>query len=203
MKPVCTFLLLVSSHTTPLSGAVMFQIYERTRHPLEPSLPVVIDFNGDGINDLTLMGVQDRGGIYLAVSLADTTDVVIQETTGTRFDGFRLEKGFAVDDLVNRPLYSFGTGQNQYQIADLNDFANEGSGSFFETSGYLGVRFQGEEGTHYGYVHLNGERVRNFNVISYAYESEPNTPILTGAIPEPSTTFALFLSSLMLWRRRP
>lgn len=204
MKPVCTFVLFISSHATPLSGAVMFQIYERTRHPLEPSLPVAIDFDDNGTIDLELQVLSNPPvSINLWAVVPPTTGIIWLTTQESFFNGHNLEQGFEVDGLETKPLYAYMQGFHQYGIAHYNNFAKDGEGSFYESSGYLGVRFEGEEGTHYGYVHLNGEGVLNFNVISYAYESVPNTPILTGAIPEPSTTFVLLLSTLMLWRRRP
>lgn len=203
MKTIVNTFLLSASLLGLLEGAVVFQTYERMGHPLERSFPVAIDFDGNGITDIELRGSAASTSIDLWAMVPPTTGIVWLTTQGGLFNGHNLDQGFEIDGLETKPLYAYMQGSERYGIAHLNGFANEGSGSFFETSGYLGVRFEGDEGTNYGYVHLNGERVLNFNVISYAYESEPNTPILTGAIPEPSTTFALFLSSLMLWRRRP
>ena len=204
MKTIVNTFLLSASLLGLLEGAVVFQTYERTRHPLEPSLPVAIDFNDNGTIDLELQVLSNPpASINLWAVVPPTTGIVWLTTQGSLFNGHNLDQGFEVDGLETKPLYAYMQEFHQYGIAHYNNFAKDGEGSFYESSGYLGVRFEGEEGTHYGYVHLNGEGVLNFNVISYAYESEPNTPILTGAIPEPSTTFALFLSSLMLWRRRP
>lgn len=48
---------------------------------------------------------------------------------------------------------------------------------------------------------INGNMLRDSEVLSYAYESEPNTPILTGAVPELSTAFLLMILPVLAWRR--
>jgi len=117
---------------------------------------------------------------------------------------FNIARDFVIDGLEGHPLYRYRDGlpkASQIVIAHLNGFADEGEGSFFETTGNLGFRFEGDEGTHDGYVQLNGKRVRDFEVLSYAYESEPNTAIPTGAVPEPATTFFLMVLPALAWRR--
>ncbi|MEN8736179.1 MAG: hypothetical protein ABF337_02890, partial [Akkermansiaceae bacterium] len=58
--------------------------------------------------------------------------------------------------------------------------------------------------THYGWVEISS-LVSTFNDLSvhgWAYESEPETAIAAGAIPEPSSMFFLSLSLPILLRRR-
>lgn len=59
-------------------------------------------------------------------------------------------------------------------------------------SAYLGLQFQQDGTTYYGWARIGSPYGYNGGwLYDYAYETSPDTPILTGAVPEPST-FALF-----------
>ena len=77
-------------------------------------------------------------------------------------------------------------------------------GPFFGRTGYLGFRFQGEEGEHYEYALVQNKEVIFGRILAIAWESEPNTPIITGAVPDPSSTSTTLLATLamLLFRRR-
>jgi hypothetical protein len=47
--------------------------------------------------------------------------------------------------------------------------------------GYLGVRFSGADGVHYGWVHVVHDRI----AMDWAYETRPGVPITAGAKPVP------------------
>lgn len=56
---------------------------------------------------------------------------------------------------------------------------------------YFGIRFDIEGNTHYGWIHVvNTFGVTGF-VTEWGYESNPNTGLLAGVIPEPSTVMLL------------
>ncbi len=82
------------------------------------------------------------------------------------------------------------------------------SGLFeFGTTAHAGLRFEIDGATHYGWVLINEVDPNNgllgaAFVVEYAYETEPDTPIV---IPEPSTVGLLGVGALALWlrRRRP
>ena len=72
-----------------------------------------------------------------------------------------------------------------------------------EQTAYLGVEFLASGSVHYGWVFIdvpftgiNGGTVR-----SYAYEDEPNTPIIAGSIPEPSTAVLIGTGTTLLLKR--
>lgn len=144
-------------------------------------------------------------GHRLVVIIPESTGIVWRNSAGNLFGGYHLSPGFVVDGFENRPLYQYRDSLNgefeQVGITLLNGFANSGEDSFFEKTGYLGFRFEGDDVTHYGSVQLNGKRVWDFEVLSYAYESEPNTAIIMGAVPEPSTEFILMVLPALAWRR--
>ncbi|YCM44915.1 hypothetical protein V2O64_02645 [Verrucomicrobiaceae bacterium 227] len=76
------------------------------------------------------------------------------------------------------------------------------SGPFNGKTAYLGFRFEAATGSHYGYALLQDVTSSSAIITAYAWESEPNTAILAGAIPEPSAPLLLSLASLLMIGRR-
>jgi hypothetical protein len=82
-------------------------------------------------------------------------------------------------------------------------------GSFYGIeSAYIGLQFTLADGTHYGWARV-GCPVQGLGygwIYETAYETRPDTPILTSAIPEPSTlglmAAAALISSFLAFRRR-
>ncbi len=76
-------------------------------------------------------------------------------------------------------------------------------------SGYAGLQFQLDGQTHYGWARV-GAPLAGFNggwIYEYAYQTQPDTPILTGAVPEPTSLWLLAAAGLAgavirVWRVR-
>jgi PEP-CTERM motif len=72
---------------------------------------------------------------------------------------------------------------------------------------YLGFYFQGTSGPQAGWADIattTSDTSSSFEVLSYAYQSDPNTPINAGQVPEPSALPLLILggAGLIALRRR-
>ena len=64
---------------------------------------------------------------------------------------------------------------------------------------YIGIEFEIDPASRYGWIEVQGHWSYPYAmVLGWAYESTPNTPILAGAIPEPSTFMLLGISSLVV-----
>jgi hypothetical protein len=69
---------------------------------------------------------------------------------------------------------------------------------------YLGIAFEVGEATHYGWIHVVLGEVDSWTgfkspiTASWAYESTPDTPIVAGVIPEPSTGILTMAGSVGL-----
>lgn len=79
--------------------------------------------------------------------------------------------------------------------------------SYSSGIGYIGLKFLDSGGElHYGWVGLNfsSEHSATPTIVSWAYESTPNTAIAAGAVPEPATAaiVAIAGAGALLKRRR-
>ncbi|HOA63145.1 MAG TPA: PEP-CTERM sorting domain-containing protein [Verrucomicrobiota bacterium] len=79
------------------------------------------------------------------------------------------------------------------------------SGSFAGQHAYMGIEFQRNGASHYGWMLLqvSGSFAAVAAIESWAWETRPGEAILAGTVPEPST-WALLVGGgvLMLWFRR-
>ena len=101
-------------------------------------------------------------------------------------------EGFEIGPVLQDPTKEFRF-TNQVGSATLG--AETESIFFGEFLGgntaYLGFEFQAATGTHYGYAKITDQNASGIIVESVAWESTPGKSILTGAVPEPSTSLLL------------
>jgi hypothetical protein len=83
--------------------------------------------------------------------------------------------------------------------------ANSGCLGYFQgnTDAYAGIRLEAGGNFYYGWLHIQNVGLNFGQITDWAYETSPNTPILAGAVPEPSPTalLAAGMLSLLLLRR--
>jgi hypothetical protein len=94
-------------------------------------------------------------------------------------------------DMLFQPVREIGQPTFQY-------------GTFVGQEIYLGFRLLEEDGWHYGRMRMSGDQFFGLVVHEYAYETEPNVPILASrAIPEPTVLWLLGLLGGWQLMKRP
>jgi hypothetical protein len=107
------------------------------------------------------------------------------------YDALAMDAGSLID----------GNAPSNGQWTDLSAYFNgyyldQTYGQFYNLNAFVGVEFEIEGETHYGWVQFdNPNPIYGGYVTGFAYETEPNTAIEAGAIPEPST-IGLFIMGL-------
>ena len=174
--------------------------------------PQVFDFDGNGSTDLTISG-NFRSSF---------TDSMFVTQTG-RNQVWSLAGGVAGGDIGSHAISllggsTFGPSMQSdvprigwHNNDDTRHFSvlmeafagRPASGAFFPTylfeQKYLGFRFEREGALHYGWMALSGYGLygTEIYVYSWAYESQPDTALVVGQIPEPAVPallgFALWI----------
>jgi hypothetical protein len=76
-------------------------------------------------------------------------------------------------------------------------------GEFYESHGYVGLEFDSEDGTHYGWLEIEGlTHSSSIRIYGWAYESTSGVGIVAGAIPEPSSGILFTIGAIGAWTLR-
>ena len=77
------------------------------------------------------------------------------------------------------------------------------TGEFYNHRGFVGLEFEADDGTHYGWLDVEGIQGRpSVQIRGWAYEIEPNKGIVAGAIPEPSSMILFIVGIAGVWTLR-
>lgn len=177
-------------HTLPTEGVVipggLGQI----------SLP--FDVNSDGQNDFEFfndsreLDVRTLGGNRL-IATESHASTLAALTDGDTIAGLVEPLQWTASFFGPPPFNSIEGRPN------LLGCANAGGlvcfGEFLGVDAFLGIEFEIDGGTHYGWIRISGSPNAVAGVIQeWAYESVPNRSILAGAIPEPSSAVLIGIS---------
>lgn len=192
------------------NGVVIYHNVLQTIVALTPENNLRFDFDGNGVVDWQIATfLRETQTFRVQINSPETTGFLYDFLPGGEFavDFTPLEAGAVVgpdsESVSARfavPLF-FGTGvlAESFPAPSLADQDH----NFIGETAYLGFRFQGEEGVHYGYALLTDTTSRGTTILATAWETEPGKAIIAGAIPEPATSlFALLGVSFLLRRRR-
>ncbi|MEQ9460889.1 MAG: PEP-CTERM sorting domain-containing protein [Phycisphaeraceae bacterium] len=162
--------------------------------PVEPALTVVPNpgtpsaFNIDFDNDGTIDGAIVNSSVNLtARSFAPASTLASS--------GSYYARSFTPGSLID------GSAS---PAAGAKLMTNRGAGYDFVGQGnFLGYSFEIDGNTHYGWVQVDvSADLLNATVTGYAYESTPDTGIVAGAIPEPTSLALLAAGAGALGLRR-
>lgn len=124
------------------------------------------------------------------------------------YDYVPLSAGFVVEQPTQDPSMLWWDGSDYLLASGLFGEEIGYSGSFAQTNGYMGISFSVDNSIHYGWIHMSHDEnlssPNNFYLFvdGWAWETEADTPIVTGAIPEPSSGVLVVFGALSLWQFR-
>jgi len=205
-------LALISVTFPALQAAVIYNAEPQTIVGLTANNTVAFDFDRNGVEDLRVEAVYLGLSTPVVQFLSPSTTQLLYEWSepamyGVDFLPYRSSQLIGPDSettVVRFVSPDSGAGTRRLTKGFPLPDPREAERNFLNQTAYLGFRFQSEEGLHYGYALFTDTTSRGTTLLATAWESEPNTAIVAGAVPEPSTTLLLSLAggSLLFWRKR-
>lgn len=164
-----------------------------------------LDINQDGENDFIFNQEIDLPYETIFLEPVDGQIVGRKLSDVLTGGGVPLAPGTTIDaDLddpnnawVSTETFLFGHGATSQGVPDYG-------GYFIDGNGYLGISFNIEGTAHYGWVQMSHDRDRPspsnqyLYIHGWAWETEADTPIIAGAIPEPSSGILTMVGTLSL-----
>ena len=204
----------------PPSAAEVVYTPAHTKIPVNNSGFVALDLNHDGIVDFAFWNLRSsyfsgdrsthtrRLNLYVGCAPAGISCQNVSNAVWGRGEGHdrraasALPIGFSVrPDNSNFQQYPKGQGYvlSPAALMDKRKFFynytggfvfSSGSGSWANTTRYVGLRFVIESRVHYGWARVAVKTSKSNGIVAtitgYAYETIPDKPIVTGAIEAPA-----------------
>jgi len=157
-----------------------------------------IDINNDGVADFNLSGGRD----VLLNALNNNAIISVPEPPGDLGAFiYALSQGAPISSSLDPVLAWWGTSGNGPSI--IVSASNLGASGYFAyrtDPTYAGIRLDVGGALYYGWIHIENLYGSNWGQISdWAYETRPDTTILSGEVPEPGTPALLLLFSTAFW----
>ena len=162
-----------------------------------------LDVNGDGVTDFLL---NSQGDSAVIAPMGNNSIIAIPEPPpdlGSLIPA--LPSGFTIGSSLDPIFQWYHSNTDQFGAAAIGSQQDIGSISYFlGLTAYAGFDLYYAGADHYGWMRIaNLDGVVSGQILDWAYETDPNTPILAGQVPEPSTWVLLTTGAgLMLYRRK-
>lgn len=179
-------------------------IYFRPDEPVQVGLSTWdLDINDDAVIDLVFSGSPSEFECFTEGSNLLLGIPPSPPDTGHYL--YPLALGYEIGSSPTAPI-EWGTSPYGCLFASYQEGAGGWTGIGYwreeNADGYLGVQFDIDGSTHYGWVHVINTYGITGEIVEWAYESNPNTGLQAGVIPEPTTLLLLLAGTGLLALRR-
>jgi hypothetical protein len=166
-----------------------------------------IDINGDGVTDFVLLS--EAGDVLLAPQGNNRLIAIPEPPPDLGSFVAALDEGFTVGSSLD-PVYQWYDRQtDQFGAAAIGaqesiDGQINVLGYFTARTAYAGFDLYYDGADHYGWMRIaNPLPVVSGQVLDWAYQTRPRTPIFAGQVPEPGAAILLVLGLAgVCWSRR-
>ena len=158
-----------------------------------------IDLNGDGFTDFTL--ASDGSAITLAPQNGNQLIAIPETPPDIGAFVAPLSLGASISSSLDPVYIWYDRAFDGIGAAGIVDCMNIGCIGYFQddTDAYAGLKLNLGGSTYYGWLQIHNFGANFGQVIDWAYETRPDTPILVGAVPEPSTWALLETGGFLFW----
>lgn len=158
--------------------------------------PVDFDVDGNGSVDFSLQSVlliaEDFAQGYFSFSAPPDIRAIALLPDGS---GITWLAPVDRDALIGPVPVSGLWAEPSFGVSEYREgpSSSEFLGPWLNTRGYWGFAIQSANGTHYGWMEIEGHNGTALTIHGYAYDQTPGTPIPAGVVPEPGTGMLIFL----------
>ena len=191
--------------------------YQKRFYPMQWRIaPLAVDLDSNGTTDLTFTGTVGSTINTMQVSLIGRNEawISLQISDGNLMGGYA--HAFKSGSPIGPALTPQYPGDGWFNDADLprqpeltvGEQGRPLGGAFLPDipfqQKYLGVRFERDGAMHYGWVGISGYANigQEIYIHAWAYESQPETAITIGQIPEPGAWLLASAGGLLAALRR-
>lgn len=201
-RGVCLALVLTIANAASAQGIVYVTPQQPTYYSVfyPGTLDFGIDINGDGTTDFILRSNDPDSSVNNAFLIPLGNNALV----GMNSYVANMNSGETVGSSLD-PIYAWSSAKTPISaVALILDPQPVEEGNFVgRSSGYIGFDVVANGANYYGWMYIsspNNDAAIYGDVLSWAYQSSPDTPIGAGAgVPEPGTSALLVSGGILLW----
>ena len=172
-----------------------------------------VDLDGDGVPELEFYGTNSA----LDVLISSHAEILSSHVPLTQADNSTyvipvIRGDLLGPDALSRYQYQgipptlwYGSDAPETHVLGIGFGDPENCGGYFPQQNkppYVALRFMKNGEWHYAWVQVSSWMDSMGAINGWGWETEPDTPIIVGLIPEPSGFLLVASGSLLLWKRR-
>lgn len=150
-----------------------------------------LDLNGDGTTDYSL--TSDGNTINIIPRNLNSVVSMLEPPPDMGALVVPLAQGKTISSSLDPMCVWYGASTDPVGATTIISCMNIGCIGYWQNvNAYAGLQMTVSNQTYHGWLHIENVGIQAGQLIDWAYSTSPNTPIIAGAVPEPS------ISSLLL-----